>query len=67
MYVCLCHAITEREIRRHVTADCSVSDVYRAQGVKPKCGKCVATICAMLRWKAPAAPFDIGALADAAA
>jgi bacterioferritin-associated ferredoxin len=37
MYVCLCHGITDGEIRR-----------YRERGVAPKCGKCVATVRAIL-------------------
>jgi bacterioferritin-associated ferredoxin len=65
MYVCLCHALSDREIRRHMKDDSSVSDIYRAQGVVPKCGKCVSTICAMLRRDAGAS-LDACALAPAA-
>lgn len=50
MYVCLCHGITDREIRRQsTTTSCSVSDVYQARGVAPKCGKCVSLVRAILR------------------
>jgi bacterioferritin-associated ferredoxin len=42
MYVCLCNAITDRELCAHAeSADLTVSMVYRSLGAKPKCGKCV--------------------------
>jgi bacterioferritin-associated ferredoxin len=46
MYVCLCHAISDREIRDRCAslATCSVAQIYLARGVAPKCGKCVATM-----------------------
>ena len=46
MYVCLCHGISDREIRARCAKSpgCSVAQVYQAQGVAPKCGKCVATV-----------------------
>jgi bacterioferritin-associated ferredoxin len=50
MYVCLCHGITDREIRRRSTeASCSVSTIYQARGVTPKCGKCVSLVRTILR------------------
>jgi bacterioferritin-associated ferredoxin len=50
MYVCLCHAISDREIRACCAASpsCSVSQIYRSQGVAPKCGKCVGTVRALI-------------------
>lgn len=46
MYVCLCHGITDREIRKQCTTAprCSVAEIYSARGVAPKCGKCVAMV-----------------------
>lgn len=46
MYVCLCHGITDREIRKQCAAAprCSVAEIYSARGVAPKCGKCVAMV-----------------------
>lgn len=42
MIVCLCNAFTDRQVRAaYPTAGCSAARVYRALGVKPKCGKCV--------------------------
>lgn len=49
MYVCVCHGISDREIRgRCAQEPCSVAGIYRARGVSPKCGKCVSTVRAML-------------------
>ena len=43
MYICLCNAITDRDVRAHTAAGegCSVAMVYRALGCEPQCGKCV--------------------------
>jgi bacterioferritin-associated ferredoxin len=50
MYVCLCHAISDREIRARCASStaCSVAQIYLARGVAPKCGKCVATMRALI-------------------
>ena len=50
MYVCLCHAISDRTVRAHCAASptCSVAQIYQAQGVAPKCGKCVASVRALI-------------------
>lgn len=42
MYVCLCHALTDREVRAKAAhSGASLATVYRNLGVRPKCGKCV--------------------------
>ena len=44
MYVCVCNAVTDRQIRSQ--SECSrgtVAEIYRALGIKVKCGKCVRT------------------------
>jgi bacterioferritin-associated ferredoxin len=50
MYVCLCNALTDRDVRAK-TADGtrSVAMVYRACGCQPQCGKCVPAVLQMLR------------------
>jgi bacterioferritin-associated ferredoxin len=41
MYVCICHAVTDREIRAAVTAGAaSLSDVSMTLGVATGCGCC---------------------------
>ena len=42
MYVCICNAITERDVRAQVSQGCrSVAQVYRGLNCKPQCCKCV--------------------------
>ncbi|HUB95027.1 MAG TPA: (2Fe-2S)-binding protein [Stellaceae bacterium] len=42
MYVCVCHAFTDGQVRR-IAPDCdgTVAGLYRGLGVQPSCGKCV--------------------------
>ena len=55
MYVCLCNALTDRDLRPHTaTGTSSVSMVYRACGCRPQCGKCVPFVRQMLRQGADA-------------
>ncbi|GAB3438467.1 (2Fe-2S)-binding protein [Insolitispirillum peregrinum] len=50
MYVCLCNALTDRQIReaRNRGAQ-NVSHVFRSTGTKPECGKCVHCVRDILR------------------
>ena len=50
MYVCLCNALTDRDLQPHTMGgSASVSMVYRACGCQPQCGKCVPMVRQMLR------------------
>jgi len=45
MYVCLCNALTGRQIVQALTTGArSSSSVYRSLGCRPQCGKCVPTV-----------------------
>lgn len=45
MYVCLCHGVTDHEIKALAAAGKrSAAQVYQHFGVKPKCGKCVSYV-----------------------
>jgi bacterioferritin-associated ferredoxin len=50
MYICLCNGINDRQIRAlcATAPSCTVAQVYKAQGVAPKCGKCIPTVRALL-------------------
>ena len=49
MYVCLCNGLTDRDLSRCVGQSArQVSDVYRALGCAPRCGKCVPYVVTML-------------------
>ncbi|WP_242165058.1 bacterioferritin-associated ferredoxin [Lysobacter sp. M15] len=44
MYVCLCHGVTERQIREVAEAGChSVSELTMRTGVGANCGSCLDT------------------------
>ena len=51
MYVCLCNALTDRDLRPHISGglSSSVAMVYRSCGCQPQCGKCVPFVRQMLR------------------
>jgi len=41
MYVCLCKAVTDRQIRESVSGGaCTLADLRRELGVASQCGKC---------------------------
>ena len=55
MYICLCNALTDSDLRPHTSGGASsVSMVYRACGCQPQCGKCVPFVRQMLRDRADA-------------
>ena len=50
MYVCVCNAITDREVRAQAEQEGStVSSIYRGLGKTPSCGKCAPLMLQMLR------------------
>lgn len=51
MYICLCNALTERQIRQAAATcdDGSTLGVYRACGTQPRCGKCRPLVEGILR------------------
>lgn len=40
MYICVCNAVTEREIRHCARLGCSLDDLREHLGVCTSCGKC---------------------------
>ena len=65
MYICICNAITEREIRGAVELGCrSVDDLRRDLGVASCCGKCVHDAKAVLRACPTIAPMPAFAGGD---
>ena len=68
MYVCICNAITDREIDQAIAdGHGSVDAIYRACGVAPQCGTCADQIRTMidLRLTASAGPSADPVLATA--
>jgi len=65
MYVCLCNALTDRDLLPHtVTGAPSVSMVYQACGCRPQCGKCVPFVRQMLRQSGGGATYGQDGGAD---
>jgi bacterioferritin-associated ferredoxin len=65
MYVCLCNALTDRDLRPHTASGTgSVSMVYQACGCQPQCGKCVPFVRQMLRERTDGATLGQAAGAD---
>ena len=50
MYVCVCNAFTDRQVRACAAAaeGASVAQVYKCFGCAPRCGKCVPVVRAIL-------------------
>ena len=49
MYVCICNAVTDRQIRKAIDQGASsLHDLKRELGVASCCGKCAATACRIL-------------------
>ncbi|WP_345429567.1 (2Fe-2S)-binding protein [Actinoallomurus vinaceus] len=45
MYACVCHAVTDDDVRDHVRSGaCSAKEVRSACGMRPGCGTCVGRI-----------------------
>jgi bacterioferritin-associated ferredoxin len=50
MYVCICNALTERQVREAVAQrPRDAAAVYRYYDCQPQCGRCVPEVCAMLK------------------
>lgn len=50
MYVCICNAVTDRDIRRAARAGASnLADLKNSLGVATHCGRCASHACAVLR------------------
>ena len=50
MIVCLCHGITDREVRDAVAGGkCSIGEVYGRLGLRPNCASCVPYVCDAVR------------------
>jgi bacterioferritin-associated ferredoxin len=51
MYVCLCHALTDRQVRAAIDQGGArtPAQVYRQLGCTPRCGKCLPCVADMTR------------------
>jgi bacterioferritin-associated ferredoxin len=50
MYVCICNALTQRQVREAIeNRPRDVAAVYRYHDCQPQCGRCVPEVRAMLK------------------
>ena len=63
MYVCLCNALTDRQVKQAAAAigTSKPSSIYAACGCRAQCGQCVKTLLALLRGPDCAIPQPQGA------
>jgi bacterioferritin-associated ferredoxin len=63
VYVCLCNALTDRQVKQAATAAGTVrpSMIYAACGCRAQCGQCVKALVLLLRGPDPAMPEPQGA------
>jgi bacterioferritin-associated ferredoxin len=54
MYICVCNAVTEREIRHCARLGCTLADLRERLGVGTGCGKCKHATRQILREERPA-------------
>jgi len=48
MFVCICNAIKDRQIKAEAAEVKSVGEVFRRCGARPQCGKCLPDIAKMI-------------------
>jgi bacterioferritin-associated ferredoxin len=49
VYICLCHGFTDKQVKTAIAEGRrTVSDVYTRLGARPRCGKCVAEVSALV-------------------
>ena len=61
MYVCVCNAVTEKEIRTAVAEGASdIDELKQTLGVATCCGQCEGQACAMLSARSSASPTADG-------
>jgi bacterioferritin-associated ferredoxin len=63
MYVCVCNALTDADVRQAVLA-CGArrpAEVFAACGCRAQCGSCVRALCDLSRREAMIAPFVLAA------
>jgi bacterioferritin-associated ferredoxin len=55
VYICLCHGFTDKQVKRAVAEGRrSLGEIYAALGGRPRCGKCVGEVRAIVACAPPA-------------
>jgi bacterioferritin-associated ferredoxin len=59
MYICVCNALTDKQVESAITSGCRrPNDIYSQCGTKPQCGRCAERMLELLEATdiQPAAP-----------
>jgi bacterioferritin-associated ferredoxin len=48
MYVCICNALKDRQLKTAATGAKSVGEVFRRCEARPQCGKCLPDVAKMI-------------------
>ena len=59
MYICICNALTDKQVESAITSGCRrPNDIYSQCGTKPQCGRCAERMLELLEATdiQPAAP-----------
>lgn len=67
VYICLCHGFTDKQVKRAVAdGRRSMSEIYASLGGKPRCGKCVSEVRAIVACAPAGGSADTGTNVPAA-
>ncbi|GAA4064677.1 MULTISPECIES: (2Fe-2S)-binding protein [Actinomadura] len=68
MYVCICHAVTEDDVRGCLAQGaCTAREVRAACGMKPGCGACTKRLYGLIRQHGPESDGERGTVQPTAA
>ena len=60
MYICLCHGFTDKQVRSAIAdGRRSVAEIYSSLGARPRCGKCVCEVRALVACAAPGGAGEV--------
>lgn len=48
MYICICNALSDRQLSAAATGARSVAEVFRCCGSRPQCGKCLPDVARLI-------------------
>ena len=52
MYICVCNALTDKQVESAITSGCRrPNDIYSQCGTKPQCGRCAERMLELLEAK----------------
>ncbi len=60
MYICLCHGFTDKQVKSAIAdGRRSVAEIYSHLGARPRCGKCVCEVRALVAGALPGGNAEV--------